>query len=289
MYQPNLSIVLPCYNEEKNIVKNVQNIIRTIKSQLKNINFEIILVNDGSKDKTYESLLKAEKKFKWVFAHTYEKNMWKWYAIKYGLSKTRWEIVWFIDSDWDIDPQHIVDYYNHIIQHHDADIVIGSKTISGSVGKASIKRKILSYINMKINSLLFNLPVKDTQVGVKFFRKEVKQIIENFSYTYSYAFDVEFLFFAHYKGFKIKELPVRINTLNRISTIDTYASFKILYDLLILHKKINYLFYLKKQETKKKTKLKLFVLKFFIFPWENIIRFLLKNMKNKKNTLKQGI
>jgi hypothetical protein len=62
-----------------------------------------------------------------------------------------------------------------------------------------------------------------------------------------------------------------------------------LYDLLILHKKINYLFYLKKQETKKKTKLKLFVLKFFIFPWENIIRFLLKNMKNKKNTLKQVI
>jgi glycosyltransferase involved in cell wall biosynthesis len=64
MYQPDLSIVLPCYNEEKNIVKNVQNIIRTIKSQLKNVNFEIILVNDGSKDKTYESLLRAEKKFK---------------------------------------------------------------------------------------------------------------------------------------------------------------------------------------------------------------------------------
>lgn len=64
MYQPDLSIVLPCYNEEKNIVKNVQTIIRTIKSQLKNIHFEIILVNDGSKDKTYESLLRAEKKFK---------------------------------------------------------------------------------------------------------------------------------------------------------------------------------------------------------------------------------
>jgi glycosyltransferase involved in cell wall biosynthesis len=64
MYQPDLSIVLPCYNEEKNIIKNVQHIITTLKKQLKKVNFEIILVNDGSKDNTLQSIQEAQNKFK---------------------------------------------------------------------------------------------------------------------------------------------------------------------------------------------------------------------------------
>lgn len=194
-----------------------------------------------------------------------------------------------MDSDLDISPKFVVEYYHYLKNHKELDVVIGSKAVSNSERCVSLKRKVLSFVAKSINSILFGLPVKDTQVGIKMFRKKVAEDIFPLVSINGYAFDVEFLFHAHIHGYKIEERPVILRIEDRTSSVDFYSMLRILYDLFVLFKKTNYVYILRKKEIRFKTKIRIFILRMIIFPSERIVHFLLQVIKNPKTKQSQKV
>lgn len=102
-----------------------------------------------------------------------------------------------MDSDGEIEPKYIEWYYKHLIEHPAVSVVIGSKALSKSNMKRSLKRRFLSGVSQHINAILFSLPIRDTQVGIKLFRADIGKSIFPILTIEGYAFDVEFLFHAN--------------------------------------------------------------------------------------------
>lgn len=201
-----VSIIIPAYKQEKTILKDIERIYN-VMSQTR-WNFEIILVDDGSPDDTFEEAKKYKKKnFR---AIGYENNRGKGYAVRYGMARAKGDYIAFIDSGMEIDPNGISIILEHM-QWYDADIIVGSKRHPASRVNLSPIRKIYSwgyYLGVK---LLFGLEVTDTQVGLKVFKREVLETVLPRLMVKEFAFDVELLAVARRLGFtRIYDAPVQM-------------------------------------------------------------------------------
>lgn len=277
-----LSIVLPCYREAPHLYKNVALIRRILETRLSDVSYEIILVNDGSPDNTDLKCQRLSSDSSVVKSISYSKNQWKGNAVKLGVLAAEWKVMCFMDSDLDISPKFIIEYYQYLESHQNLDVIIGSKAVSISKSRVSLKRKIFSFVSKSVNSILFWLPIKDTQVGIKMFRKKVGKDIFPLVSINGYAFDVEFLFHSHIHGYKIEERAVELKIEDKTSSIDFYSTLRILYDLFLLFKKTNYVYILRKKELRLKTKIRIFLLRIAIFPSERVVAMLLKIIRNPK-------
>ena len=206
MATKDLSVVIPAYNEEKNIYKSLSETLKSLDSL--GLDFEIILVSDGSKDSTVEEAKKVRDPR--IKMYHYNRNRGKGFALKYGFKKSSGEKIIFLDGDSQI-PSSQLSLYLSYMNSTDADIVIGSKRHPQSVVNYPTKRVLLSYGYQLLNKLLFNLNVTDTQVGLKLFKREVLEHILPKVLVKKYAFDLELLVNANYYGYKIQEAPVLIN------------------------------------------------------------------------------
>ena len=121
-----LSIIIPCYNESKDIAQNVS----IVKDYLNNkgFDYELILVNDGSKDSTKEVIESIPD----VVALSYEKNRGKGGAVKYGIENAHGDYVLFMDADLSTDITAIDKIYELAPSY---DFIIGSRHAKGSVIK----------------------------------------------------------------------------------------------------------------------------------------------------------
>lgn len=218
-----LSIIIPMYN--------AQNIKETLKEYTASLNklikdYEIILVNDGSTN----NCLKDAKKFKnkKIRIVGYKENRGKGYAIKYGFKFVRGDYVSFLDSGGELDASQICSFMK-IMDEENADIVIGSKRHRESKVHYPLMRRIMSRAYQAMNRILFNLEVKDTQVGIKLFRKEVLDEIMPKIAIKRFAFDLELLVLANKFGFMIIEAPI-VMKYKFESTINLKAVFWMLWD-----------------------------------------------------------
>lgn len=204
-----LSIIIPAYKAEKFIVKSITKVIDVMEEV--GYPYEIICVVDGKVDNTYKIVEKLAKKFpQKVFVLGYKINRGKGHAVRHGMSKARGNIIGFIDAGFDIKPSGIRMLLEHF-KWYKADIIIGSKRHSVSKVKYPWQRKILSYGYQITVRILFGLKVKDTQVGLKFFRREVLEKVLPRLLVKTFAFDIEMLSVANYLGFKrIYEAPVEL-------------------------------------------------------------------------------
>ena len=274
-----ISIILPCYNEWKNIFKNIEFLNMYLNKYLKKCDYELILVNDWSKDNTKDEIIKLEKKFNFVKVVDYRINMWKWFAINRWLKEADWELIAFYDSDLDIEPDSLVKHINFLIKNKKYSMVIWSKEHRKSRIKYSIKRNIMSKFNIFLNKILFWLPVKDTQTWLKVFRKELKNIFSDNVKIFWYAFDVEFIYNVNKRNHKIKEKPVKVN-LSTESSVNFLSIVHYLKELMIFYKKVSYRVSYKK--IRFTTKFKLLLITFAVFPIENSIN-LISFILRKKN------
>jgi glycosyltransferase involved in cell wall biosynthesis len=136
--------------------------------------------------------------------------MGKGFALRYGVARSHGQIVTFIDGDGDIDPAQIA-LYLRIMRTSDADIVVGSKRHPDSAVVYPPLRRLYSATYQALLRLLFHLEVRDTQVGLKLFRREVLAAVLPRIVVKRYAFDLELLVVAHHLGFtRVIEAPVRI-------------------------------------------------------------------------------
>jgi glycosyltransferase involved in cell wall biosynthesis len=223
-----LSLVIPAYKQEKTILKDIKSIQETLYALP--YKYEIIVVVDGFLDKTYEILKKIKDKNIQVIG--YEQNHGKGYAISYGVREADGDIIGFIDAGMDIDPTEI-SLMLDIMQFNNADIVIGSKLHPQSKVQYPLSRHILSFGYRLILHILFDLNVRDTQVGIKFFKKKVAKDIFSRVLVKHFAFDIEALAIAQALGYKkIYEAPIKLN-FTGISTITSKNFWRVIYIMLI--------------------------------------------------------
>lgn len=202
-----LSLIVPAYQQEKSITSDLKNLTKAL-FKLK-IPFEIIVVNDGSTDKTYKNAKSVASRNIRVVG--YPNNQGKGYAVRYGMKLAKGTIIGFIDAGMDIDPEGITMLLNHM-RWYNADIIVGSKLHPVSQVNYPVTRRILSWGYRTITRVLFGFKIRDTQVGMKIFKRRVVRSVFPRLLVKKFAFDIEVLAVSYNLGFKrIYEAPVRLH------------------------------------------------------------------------------
>ncbi len=221
-----ISVVMPAYNEAKHIVSNLIETVQTLHDC--KYNFEVIVVDDGSPDKTYleaAKLLSSHPKL--VRVVHYDRNRGKGNALACGTHFATGQYVVFLDADMDLHPIQLP-VLIEIMMTNNADIVIGSKRHPASRVNYPELRKLYSMVYYFFIRLLFKLPVKDTQTGLKVFKTDALKHVLSFVRSTGFAFDIEALAIAHKLGYKICEAPVTLDfrrVIGRIKLRDVYDVF----------------------------------------------------------------
>ena len=207
-----LSVIIPAWNEEKIVCMNLKKIGKILDNLLEKIGFdyEIILVDDGSTDNTYNEAMTIANKNKKIKAVTYKKNGGKGFALKYGFKFCSGELITFMDVDLDLHPKQIPQFIDYM-KKYDADVIIGSKRHPLSKINYPGSRKVLSKGYHTLTRILFNLNLSDTQAGLKLFKYDVLEAILPKVLCKKYAFDLELLVNASHRGYKIAEAPIELN------------------------------------------------------------------------------
>lgn len=201
-----ISVVIPAYKE----VEFIKDSLTTVHNFLtkKNIDFEIIVVDDGSTDGTYDKVLEASKELTNINILVNDSNRGKGYSVKRGVLTARSQYILFSDADLSTPISELDKFMRYL--EEGVDIVIGSRALKASkiLKKQSILRRTMGKIfNMLIRKILFD-GIRDTQCGFKAFRSEVAKKIFSLQRFEGFCFDVEILYIAKKLGYSIKEVPV---------------------------------------------------------------------------------
>lgn len=208
-------IVLPCFDEEKNVKPLVYSIDHILKGK---VSYRIIAVNDGSHDRTGDVLKNLSAEYPIRIVEHYV-NMGLGAALRTGLLAATEEVfdddvVFTMDSDNTHDPKHILDM---LVAARKADIVVGSRYVEGG-GQMNVPphRVILSKIINTVVGKLFKMPVKDTTSGFRCFRaillKRLNSTLEgNIINSNGFESSLELLFKAVHSGGFVTEVPIRLD------------------------------------------------------------------------------
>lgn len=196
-----LSVFLPSYNEEGNLEKTVKNVSENIVKYAKK--WEIVIVNDGSKDRTGEIATTLAKKDKNIRVITHSVNRGYGAAFKSGLYGSKYEWVSFIDADGQFDFSEIKAFLDKQ-KETNADLVIGYYR-KRQVG---LNRKLNSAAWQLVVNLLFGLKVKGIDCGFKLISKKVIDGIPRLESERGAFVSSEFLIKVKKRDYKIVEIPV---------------------------------------------------------------------------------
>src|SRR3989338_7333535 len=199
-----ISVIIPAYNEEKRLGPFLEKVIRYASAS--SLNYEVIVVDDGSRDKTASVALSfAPAGIKLV---RLQKNSGKGAAVKRGFMEARGATQLFMDADGSVGPEEIEKNLNYLAEG--ADIVIGSRVLKSSDRVLEVKwyRLFLGRVfNFFVKSMLA-ANFEDTQCGFKMFKREAAKSIFARTNLNGFGFDIEALFLAHRMGYRVKEIPV---------------------------------------------------------------------------------
>ena len=203
-----ISILMPFLNEGGVIVGNTYRVIEVMKEL--GINFEIVLIDDGSTDDSYTLLKKEFSDHAQVKIVRNFQNFGKGWAIKTGYEFSTGDYILFLDSDLELSPYHLPNFLR-IMKEENADAVIGSKLHKESTLDYPFMRRVLSIGYYSIIRVLFGLPIMDSQTGIKLFKREALEISLPRLLVKRFAFDIELLMLlAKYKK-KISAAPIELN------------------------------------------------------------------------------
>ncbi len=203
-----LSIIIPCYNEKNTIDIIVKKVIKSL-TNYKFLNYEIIIVDDHSKDGTIEVIKSFQDEEK-ISAYFHESNLGKGAAIQTALKNVTGDIIIIQDADLEYDP---LDYNKLLVPFFEtnADVVYGSRFLGG--GKYVrihffwhyLANKILTFIC----NLFVNLNLTDMETGYKVFKTDALKNISLKEKTFS--FEPEVTIKLSKKKYKFFEVPITYN------------------------------------------------------------------------------
>ena len=191
-----LSIVIPAYNEEKNIFLLYSNLSRVLKSL--NKSYEIIFVDDGSSDNTLSEIKKLRKNDNKVKIISFSKNFEKACALAAGLKASSGNLIITIDADMQDNPQDIPKMLNKLEEGY--DMIVGWKYSRKDPLHKVIASKVFNWLIRRLNKL----KIHDCDSNFRVMKRYVVPHLEIYSGMYRYIPII-----AHQKGFKIGETKVK--------------------------------------------------------------------------------
>ncbi len=239
----NLSIIIPIYNEEKRLERNLPKIKKYLSGfQGKH---ELLLIDDGSSDNTRKVIKEFSKKNRKlnIKLNKKRKNQGKGYSVKEGVFLSKHNLILFTDADLST-PINEADKLLKYTKNY--DVIIASRDLPESkvIGQP-FYRKIMGRIFSFSTLLITGLRIRDTQCGFKMFSRKSARLIFKRSTINRFGFDPELLYIAKKHNFKIKEVPViwTNDTESKVNSVKD--SFQMLLDLFrirlndLLRKKYN--------------------------------------------------
>lgn len=201
-----LSVVIPAYNEAKRIKETLLDVQAYLSKQA--YSYEVLVVNDGSKDETASVVTEIQKSFPALKLIDNPENHGKGWVTKQGMLKAEGEIRVFMDADNSTKISEIAQFLPYFEQGY--DVVLGSRRIEGSnvAQDQDLFRAFQGWVFRIIVHTLVPVGVIDTQCGFKAFSKKATEVIFPKQTIYRWAFDVEILALARKNRFQIKELPI---------------------------------------------------------------------------------
>jgi glycosyltransferase involved in cell wall biosynthesis len=237
-----LSVIVPVYDQAETIADNVRTIRERVAAGLPDgESFEVIVVSDGSVDGTAERVLESELPN--VRVLYYDRNLGKGYAVKTGAREARGRWVGYIDADLDLDPASLP-VYVATAEREELDFAIGSKRHPDSKVAYPRSRVVASWLYQQFVRLFFHLDVRDTQVGIKVFRREVAKDVIPLLLVKRYAFDVELLAVSRAFGHgRVKEMPISLDYRFTGSGVRSMAVAHALFDTVAVFYRLRILGY----------------------------------------------
>ncbi len=226
-----LSVIIPAYNEEERIKDTIMDIIRYLSKQ--DYSYELVVVNDGSKDKTAEIVKGLQSTVHNLKFINNEKNQGKGAVVKEGILGATGKYRIYLDGDNAISIDHIEKFWPYIKEGY--DIVIGSIKLPGAVVEEeySAYRKILGELSKYLIRIMTIWEIHDTQRAFKLFKGEAAGRIFLKQTIMRWGFDIEILSIAKYLGYKIKELPVKwVNPSGKGKGVSLMGYFNTLKELM---------------------------------------------------------
>lgn len=201
-----LSLILPAYNEEKRLPECLEKVSAFVASHKEPI--EVILVENGSRDRTYEMGLEYAAKYPWLRV-LQEKKPGKGNAVRRGMLEARGKYRMFADVDFSMPISEVNHFIPPMLENY--HLAIGSREVKGAVRyNEPAMRHFTGRVFNLIVRILLSLPnIHDTQCGFKSFSAEAAEKLFSVQKIDGWAFDAEVLFLAKKYGYDIVEVPVQ--------------------------------------------------------------------------------
>lgn len=236
-----ISVIIPAFNEEENIKESILETVRSLTGLT--IAWEIIVFDDGSQDKTYEQACSLQAEFpNRIIVKRNTQNIGKGRAIKKAVHYASGDYIVFIDADLDLHPRQIKSLFE-VMFLKNSDVVIGSKLHPDSVVDYPLQRRIMSLAYYFLIRLLFNLPCRDTQTGLKLFKRETALRVFHLVLVRQFAFDLEVLANVNNLGYFIAEAPIYLSQKRRYGRIGMNAAWVTFIDTLAVFYRMRILKY----------------------------------------------
>ena len=204
---PTISIVIPAYNEEERLGPTLDRVLAFARNN--GWKAEIIVVNDGSRDRTAGIVRSYEHDTGIVRLLENPGNRGKGYSVRHGVLNATGRFILFTDADMSSPIEEAPKLLQALADG--ADIAIGSRWARSELQtrRQSLARQFLGRVFNMLLRLILRLNFKDTQCGFKAFRREAARGVFPLQRVEGWGFDPEILFLAHQRGFRMIEVPVR--------------------------------------------------------------------------------
>jgi len=201
-----LSVVIPCYNEQNRLQQTVIELVKFFFRNRETFDYEIIFVDDGSKDNTLSILIDFEKRFSHVKWRSYTENKGKGYAVRQGLLSAKYENVLILDADLSVKPDNLLRIMQMYSPFADTTYIVIGKRIQ--VLPQPLYRQVVGWGFRGLVYLFFQSPFQDSQCPFTFLHKVQKQFASELKID-GFAYDVELIHKAQKSRIPIYETAVQ--------------------------------------------------------------------------------
>jgi len=206
--RPELSIIIPAFNEERRLPKTLERIYAYLAARP--MRFEVIVVDDGSTDSTAHLVQESRPRYPDLRLVSNSGNHGKGFSVRHGMREATGDIALFTDADLSA-PIEEADKLIAMLRDERFDVAIGSRAIDRNliaVHQSPLREAAGIIFNFMVR-LITGVPFVDTQCGFKAFRRDRANIVFEQQRIEGFGFDVEILFLAKRHGLRAVEIPVR--------------------------------------------------------------------------------
>ncbi len=226
-----LSVIIPAYHAEREIEATVRSVFSYLSEH--NITHEIIVVPDGSKDRTAAIVTSLVAEIPTLTLIEYPHNRGKGYAVRKGMLQATGSYRLFMDADNSTTIDHVAKMLPLFKEGYDVVIAsIGLHDSQVSSGSEPLWRRVFGKLGNKFIQLMAVPGISDTQRGFKVLSADAAHAIFSHSHVDRFAFDIELLALARRFGYKIKEVAINWKNDSAHSTVSSATYIQVLLETI---------------------------------------------------------